>query len=94
MPTVLWIVNHSNYCSGVVRAAFGAVVALNWSHLTPAQIGAIMVLVEVVLNPFVEKNTVSKVRMEERMVEQEAKVDAKAEAKANEKVVAMMTPQV
>jgi hypothetical protein len=86
-----WLNSHSNYVSGVFRALYGALVALGWSHLTPAQIGAIIMLIEAVLNPYVEKNTVSTQRVGERI---EEKVEQKMALNraANESSITLTVP--
>lgn len=91
MDAIRWVGGHSNKVASAIRAFLYMAIALSWTHLTEAQIGAILLFTEAFLGLFVETNTVSKVRVGERMAEVESRVDAKADQKADAKVVAIMT---
>ncbi len=62
-----WCGSHSNKLASTLRACYLAAVALNWTHLTPEQIGAIGLAAESVLGLFIESTTVSKLRMGQRI---------------------------
>lgn len=74
MTAIKWIGEHSNKVASTVRAFLYMAIALSWTHLTEAQIGAILLFTEAFLGLFVETNTVSKVRVGERIT---AKVEEK-----------------
>lgn len=91
MIAVRWIGEHSNGVASLVRAFMYMNVALGWMHLTDVQIGTILLFTESGLALFVDKNTVTKVRMGERIAEVKAEVDQKAEQKADAKVAAIVS---
>ena len=62
-----WCGSHSNKIASTARACYMAAVALNWTHLTPEQIGAIGLAAESILGLFIESTTVSTKRMGERI---------------------------
>lgn len=69
MDAIRWIGGHSNKVASAIRAFLYMAIALSWTHLTEAQIGAILLFTEAFLGLFVETNTVSKVRVGERITE-------------------------
>lgn len=64
-----WIGEHANGVASTVRAFMYMIVALNWVHLDATQIGTIFLFTETFLALFIDKNTVSKVRVGERINE-------------------------
>ena len=70
MDAIHWIGGHSNKVASAIRAFLYMAIALSWTHLTEAQIGAILLFTEAFLGLFVETNTVSKVRVGQRITEE------------------------
>lgn len=67
MSVIRWVGSQANKLASLVRALLYMLVALNYTHLTEQQIGAILLFTEIALGLFVESNTVSKVRVGERI---------------------------
>lgn len=84
MDAIRWLGGHSNKVASAIRAFLYMAIALSWTHLTEAQIGAILLFTEAFLGLFVETNTVSKVRVGER-------IEEKSTEKANARVAEFMS---
>lgn len=69
-----WCGAHSNKMSSAARAGYMMLLALGWTHLSEAQIGAIGLFAEAILGLFIESTTVSKQRVGERIDAEVAKV--------------------
>ena len=81
-----WVGAHSNKISSAARAGYMMALAMNWTHLSEAQIGSIGLFAEAILGLFIESTTISKARVGERI---DAKVSEQVAQKMSESSVTL-----